>query len=280
MINYSLLEQNAALYNEQFNSAMPFKWIVIDDFVPLEASRTLNRGFDLVMKRANANPDAEKKHRHVLRKIGISRLELMEECHRSFFSELGSARFLDLIQRITGIAPLYGDAGLVGGGLHEIYPGGYLNIHTDFNFHPVTKKHRRLNILVYLNEAWQDGWQGHLELWPEDNSACAVKMTPLAGRMVLFETSEVSFHGHTHPLACPSGITRRSLAAYYYSDWPTGLKEREKTNYRLTPRQREQLSKAIAQLRAAGKSREDTIEELSKLHEKRDIKAVIADIWR
>ena len=41
---------------------------------------------------------------------------------------------------------------LNGGGLHSIRRGGYLDIHTDFNFHPTTKKNRRLNLLFYLNE--------------------------------------------------------------------------------------------------------------------------------
>ena len=36
-----------------------------------------------------------------------------------------------------------------------------------------------------------------------------------------FSTSERSFHGHPHPLACPAGRTRKSLAIYYYES-PAG----------------------------------------------------------
>jgi hypothetical protein len=33
---------------------------------------------------------------------------------------------------------------------------------------------------------------------------------------VVFETSEISFHGVT-PITCPPGYTRQSFAAYYYT---------------------------------------------------------------
>jgi hypothetical protein len=40
---------------------------------------------------------------------------------------------------------------------------------------------------------------------------------PAFNRMVIFSTTERSFHGHPSPLACPDDRSRRSLALYYYS---------------------------------------------------------------
>jgi hypothetical protein len=37
-------------------------------------------------------------------------------------------------------------------------------------------------------------------------------------RCVLFNTTDFSFHGHPDPLRCPEGMTRKSLALYYYSN--------------------------------------------------------------
>jgi hypothetical protein len=34
---------------------------------------------------------------------------------------------------------------------------------------------------------------------------------------VLFDTSNFSYHGHPHPLACSPERSRRSVALYYYS---------------------------------------------------------------
>ena len=42
-------------------------------------------------------------------------------------------------------------------------------------------------------------------------------IAPTFNRCVIFETNQVSFHGHPKPLATPAGITRKSLAAYYYT---------------------------------------------------------------
>ena len=35
--------------------------------------------------------------------------------------------------------------------------------------------------------------------------------------MVVFTTDDKSFHGHPQPLTCPAGVTRDSIALYYYS---------------------------------------------------------------
>lgn len=114
----------------------------------------------------------------------------------------------------------------VGGGLHEIGPGGLLGIHTDFDAHP-TGLTRAVNLLIYLNEDWQDEWGGELEL----HGATIAKIAPRAGTAIMFETNGASWHGHPHPLACPPDRSRRSLALYYYRQ-PTGPHQRKTTVYR------------------------------------------------
>jgi len=37
-------------------------------------------------------------------------------------------------------------------------------------------------------------------------------------RTVVFSTTDDSFHGHPHPLACPDCRTRKSVSLYYYSN--------------------------------------------------------------
>ncbi len=100
----------------------------------------------------------------------------------------------------------------VGGGYHVIPPGGYLAVHTDFNRSPDTGRHRRLNLLVYLNEGWQDGDGGELELW--DDEGPSVRIVPELNRTAVFATSDRSWHGHP----TPTKRTRRSVAAYFYTD--------------------------------------------------------------
>lgn len=115
---------------------------------------------------------------------------------------------------------------MLGGGLHEIHPGGLLNVHVDFEKHPSGLR-RVANLLIYLNEHWDSTWGGDLELHGKTIQAIA----PIGGRAVLFQTTSESWHGHPHPLACPQGVTRRSLALYYYAESAEDG-QRPKTVYR------------------------------------------------
>ena len=42
-------------------------------------------------------------------------------------------------------------------------------------------------------------------------------MRPTFNRCVIFETNEISFHGHPKPLKTPKEINRKSIATYYYT---------------------------------------------------------------
>jgi hypothetical protein len=113
----------------------------------------------------------------------------------------------------------------LGGGLHEIWPGGLLKMHVDFSEHP-SGLERAVNLLVYLNEDWREEWGGDLELGNREK-----RIAPIGGTAVLFESNGASWHGHPEPLACPENRTRRSLALYYYRQ-PTGATLRHTTVYR------------------------------------------------
>jgi len=132
---------------------------------------------------------------------------------------LASPGFLADLSYITGIPKLLADSDLLGGGMHMTGPGGRLDVHIDFNYVRDRKLYRRLNILIYLNERWDDSWGGQIELWNKDVSRCEVAVTPLLNRCVLFETSEISFHG-VRPIANSPGRVRKSFAAYYYTYEP------------------------------------------------------------
>ena len=103
--------------------------------------------------------------------------------------------------------------------MHLMAPGGRLDVHVDFNLIRDRQLYRRLNLLVFLNERWEDAWGGHFELWDQDVKKCLFEAAPLANRCVVFNTTETSFHG-VRPLQAPDGISRNSFAAYYYTKTP------------------------------------------------------------
>jgi Rps23 Pro-64 3,4-dihydroxylase Tpa1-like proline 4-hydroxylase len=135
----------------------------------------------------------------------------------ALISQLNAGPFVSFLEELTGIGGLVPDPHLRGGGLHEIRQGGLLGVHADFNVHPRLRLYRRLNLLVYLNKDWEQEWGGALELWDRGGQRCVRAIQPVFNRAVLFDTSNFSYHGHPHPLACPPERSRKSVALYYYA---------------------------------------------------------------
>jgi 2OG-Fe(II) oxygenase superfamily len=137
---------------------------------------------------------------------------------RLLFYHLNSISFLEFLSEVTGIQNLISDPGFEGGGLHQIVRGGKLGVHADFNRHRNFNLDRRLNVLVYLNKDWRAEYGGNLELWDRDMKQCEARVAPLFNRMMIFGTTDFTYHGHPDPLQCPEGMTRKSMALYYFSN--------------------------------------------------------------
>ncbi len=86
------------------------------------------------------------------KKLGYSYKEPLGETLRSFMFEMSSAPVLEFLERLTGIEGLIPDPYFGGAGPHQIVRGGFLKVHADFNWHPLLKLDRRLNLIVYLNK--------------------------------------------------------------------------------------------------------------------------------
>lgn len=136
---------------------------------------------------------------------------------QQFVAACNSGPFLHSLSELTGIPGLIADPYLSGGGQHQTGRGGRLKVHSDFNVHPFLNLTRRLNMLVYLNEGWQEEWGGSLELWDVDMTKAEVRIPPVLGQVAIFTTSDISFHGLPDPLQCPEGTFRRSVAFYYFT---------------------------------------------------------------
>ena len=154
------------------------------------------------------------------------------------FAELQNAEFVDHMKVVSGIENLENDPHLHGAGLHYHPRGGKLDMHLDYSIHPITKKERRLNLIIYLNgDGWEDQWGGDLQLWDAQFTSCVQKIQPVFNRAVLFKTNDISYHGLPQPLTCPDGQGRKSIAIYYVSDARPGIKHRAKAEFRPLPTQ-------------------------------------------
>jgi len=212
---YEDLTSVARKYQSVYTGNQPFPNIYFDDFLNSDYLREVLAEFpDLARKKDTIyynNPNENKHAGKGEYDMGPKTLALVHY--------LNSQPFLEFLQELTGIEEtLIPDPYLEGGGFHEIKPGGFLKLHVDFHKHRKMNLDRRLNLLVYLNEDWDESYGGHFELWERDMSRCAVKIAPLFNRAALFSTTGDSWHGHPDPLTCPQDRSRKSLALYYYTN--------------------------------------------------------------
>lgn len=201
------------LFSADYAQATPFPHIVLDDFLPEPLVREVLQHF----------PKGERVSDGVFN-IGYGgehkRQILPEDCDRyarELFQFFNSRPMLQFLEGLTGIDGLLPDPYFNGGGFHEISREGRLGVHADFRINDKLHVQRRLNLLIYLNPEWDDAWAGHLELWSRDMKQCVHKIAPLLNRCVVFSTEADTWHGHPDPLAIPEGMTRKSMALYYYS---------------------------------------------------------------
>ena len=193
--------------------AEPFPHTVLDNFLPDVVARAALEHFPREALRSDRVFEGGY--------AGLHKRQIMpEECDaaaRQLFHFFNSRPMLEFLEGLTCIQGLISDPYFVGGGYHETLRGGKLGIHADFRINDQLHLHRRLNVIIYLNEGWQAEWGGSLELWDREMKAKHHDVLPLFNRCVIFNTDANSYHGHAEPLATPEGVSRRSIALYYYT---------------------------------------------------------------
>jgi hypothetical protein len=200
-----------------FRDATPFPHVVIDGFLEPDLCRRLVETFPAYDgdRFRNAWGELGKAWREDVSRLGSAWAELDRG--------LRSPEFLGLLSRISGIPRLLFDPTYFGGGTHENLHDMELDPHIDFNLHPESQLHRRLNLLLYLNEEWHEAWGGALELhtnpWRPPHENPIKTVPPLMNRCVIFATSDRSWHGFRR-IALPEDrrtTSRRSFAMYLYT---------------------------------------------------------------
>ena len=212
--NLDQLDKIALDNKEKYSTASPFPHIVLDNFFDEEILNEILKEFP-----KNLDQIGNEFNNKVEKKLSLNNSKLLSQHTNNFLNFLNSQIFLNFLQKLTNIdEKLVPDPYLLGGGLHELRNEGYLNIHADFNLHPSMKLDRRLNILIYLNKNWSENFGGSLQLWDKDMRKCIQKILPEFNRMVIFSTTDFSYHGNPDKVSCSNDNSRKSIAMYYYSN--------------------------------------------------------------
>mgnify|MGYP000856152113 CR=1 FL=1 len=227
MFDYDALMQKAAAAKDRYAEAAPFPHTYIDDFLPQEVATEVAAALPHPDDGGHFNFFYAKGFEE---KWSVSDDFALPAPVRALVREFNSTRYIRFLEALTGIPHLLPDPHMFGAGVHLVKRGGVLQIHSDFNWAEHLQAHRRVNMFVYLTPGWQPEWGGALELW---DRACKEKVqeyAPIFNRFVVFSSCSDTFHGHPHPLNCPEGILRRSIAMYYYTTQRPAAEIREPHN--------------------------------------------------
>jgi hypothetical protein len=210
---------------KSYANARPFPFVKIENFLGPAFAADVAAAYpsfeDATGRGTTFNAVNERK------KVQICDAKLFPAKVAQLNEALASPAFLQDLSYVTGIPNLLADEELSGGGMHITGPGGRLDVHVDFNYLEHRALHRRLNLLLYLNPVWKGEWGGHIQLWDKDVKTCQQDLEPVLNRCVIFETSEISFHGVT-PVTNAAPFPRISFATYFYTreappNWKGGV---------------------------------------------------------
>ncbi len=213
MFNWNLNELRW-MCKKSFLKAKPFSHLFIDDFMNPDL---LAAALAAYPKTTDDIPWKQFENQQEV-KFACSEVSALPMPCQEVLRLLNGPELVSFLARVSGIPDLRADPEYIGGGLHQIRRGGLLDVHVDFNKHG-DDNWRRLNALLFVNHDWQEEYGGHIELW-KSKTEPDVKFLPVYNRLVIFETTDTSWHGHPEPLNCPEDRTRKSFATYYYSNNP------------------------------------------------------------
>jgi hypothetical protein len=200
---------------KEFPDADPFPHVVIDGFLREDAAESLLAEFPAIddMKKSNDYIFADKRQSAQLAAGGSA----CQQYHDLLLSD----GFAEILGTLAGGRELFVDTSFHGGGFHQGGNDSFLDTHVDFNIHPHHDDWLRvLNVLLYLNQDWADGYGGDLLIRTDPNDK-PLAVPPLFNRAVIMLTSDNTYHGYRR-MSLPPGVTRKSIAAYAYELIPVG----------------------------------------------------------
>jgi hypothetical protein len=225
IFNYDKFSMNIEKDRIEYQQKKPYPYAIYDNLFDEKIIEEINKEIN------NANFKKE------IRKIESIEIKirsdfednesLPKECRR-IFEVINGGKFLKVLTRLTGVEGLISDPYYDGGGINIIENKGTLAVHVDGTMQRRMQVHRRLNVILFLNNYWDINWNGYHEQWdyvkkelsPLDEMQrwiCVRKIYPIKNRLLIFSTSDHSWHGHAGPLDVPDKIQRRSLITYYYT---------------------------------------------------------------
>jgi len=221
-------------YSSAFSNGVPYEHCVIENFFDSETFNMLSTNFpksESVKWDIYDNP--------IEKKWAFKDFE-SDSLYSKLVSKLNSTESLEIWKTISSISNLEEDPYMNGAGVHYHQTNTKLDLHLDYSIHPITGKERRLNLIYFLNEEWNQEWNGALELWNDADGKpkeCVTRIYPKPNSAVLFKTSDISIHGLPDSIQCPENVGRKTFAIYFVSEPRECVVVRKKAEFFPKPEQ-------------------------------------------
>jgi hypothetical protein len=208
MVNLDILEANKERYRLEYLLAKPFPYLVIDGFCDEQK----------LLSMYQAIPELNHKSRDYIfanNKFEKSNYSELGALFAELYAELSSDRMNAFLSFIAN-EEVFVDPRNHGGGLHQGKKNSFLDMHLDFNYHPIKKDwYRNMNLLLYMNKDWQPEYKGHLKL-QDLRSGEEKDLDVPFNRMIIQQTRAFTLHGY-EMTRFPEGQFRTSIATYAYT---------------------------------------------------------------
>lgn len=222
MINFDFLEKNKEGLRLSYLTAQPFPYLIVDNFCEEEK----------LLKLEAEIPELENKSRDYVfanNKFEKSNYKEIGPLFQEIYDDLKSERMNSFLCFIAN-RKIFVDPKNHGGGLHQGKKNSFLDMHLDFNYHPIhTNWFREFNLLLYLNKNWQPQYKGELKV--EDLRTGEKKELAVPfNRMIFQQCAPYTLHGYDMT-SFPEGHYRTSIATYAYSEHIVQLEKPRTTDW-------------------------------------------------
>ena len=208
MINLDFLEANKEKLRLDYLLAKPFPHLVIDNFCDSKKMESL---YAKIPELSNKSRD----YVFAKNKFEKSNYRELGEEFEELFTDMSSKRMNNFLSFIAN-EEVFVDPDNHGGGLHQGKKNSFLDMHLDFNYHPLKKGwYRNMNLLLYLNKDWKPEYKGHLKL-VDLRSGEEKEIEVPFNRMIIQQTRAYTLHGYDQT-NFPENKYRTSVATYAYT---------------------------------------------------------------
>jgi hypothetical protein len=208
MINFKFLQDNKEKLRTDYLLAKPFPYLVIDNFCDAEKLEAM---YNAIPRLTNKSRDYIFAHN----KFEKANYKELGPLFLEYYTDLISDEMNEFLSFISN-EEVFVDPVNHGGGLHQGQKNSFLDMHLDFNYHPLrTNWYRNMNLLLYLNKDWRPDYRGHLKL-VDLRSGDKKELSVPFNRMIIQQTRAYTLHGYDMT-NFPDGKYRTSIATYAYT---------------------------------------------------------------